>query len=75
MYSVISTAHTAVCSVSALRGVNPGNSLVIQWLRFCAFTAKDMGSVPGWGTKTPQARRHGQRDKQIEFTLKKKRKS
>ena len=34
-----------------------GNSLEVQWLRFCAFTTKDLGSIPGWGTKIPQAAR------------------
>ena len=24
-----------------------GNSLVAQWLGLCAFTAKDLGSIPG----------------------------
>ena len=31
------------------------NSLVIQWLRLHAFTAKGPGSVPGGGSKIPQA--------------------
>ena len=26
-----------------------------QWLRICAFTAEDVGSIPGWGTKIPNA--------------------
>ena len=28
---------------------------VVQWLGFRAFTAKGTGSIPGWGTKIPQA--------------------
>ena len=32
-----------------------GNSLVVQWLRLCILTAKDLGSIPGQGTKTLQA--------------------
>ena len=32
-----------------------GNSLVVQWLGLHVFTAKDMGSIPAWGTETPQA--------------------
>ena len=32
-----------------------GNSLVIQWLGLCTFTTKGLGSIPGWGTKIPQA--------------------
>ena len=35
--------------------VNLGNSLVVQWLGPCAFTAEGPGSVPGWGAKIPQA--------------------
>ena len=32
-----------------------GNSLVVQWLGHCALTAKGPGSIPGRGTKVPQA--------------------
>ena len=32
-----------------------GNSLVVQWLELQTFTAEGVGSVPGWGTKIPQA--------------------
>ena len=31
-----------------------GNSLVVQWLELHASTAGGMGSVPGWGAKSPQ---------------------
>ena len=31
-----------------------GNSLAVQGLGLHAFTAKDPGSIPGWGTKIPQ---------------------
>ena len=34
---------------------SPRNSLVVQWLRLCTFTAKGPGSIPGQGTKIPQA--------------------
>ena len=27
----------------------------LHYLSFCTFTAESLGSVPGWGTKTPQA--------------------
>ena len=30
---------------------------MIQWLRFHAFTAEGLGSIPGWGTKILQAAR------------------
>ena len=32
-----------------------GYSLVVQWLRFCASTARGMGSIRVWGTKIPHA--------------------
>ena len=32
-----------------------GNSLAVQWLGFRAFTAEGPGSIPGQGTKIPQA--------------------
>ena len=44
-----------------LKGVGPGNSLEVQWLGLCAFTANGPGSMPGWGTKIPQAAWRGQR--------------
>ena len=31
------------------------NSLAVQWLGLCAFTASGRGSIPGQGTKIPQA--------------------
>ena len=37
-----------------------GNSLVVQWLGLSTFTAEGLGSIPGQGTKIPQAARHGQ---------------
>ena len=41
-----------------------GNSLVVQWLGLCAFTAEDPGSIPVRGTKILQAVQHGQKTKQ-----------
>ena len=32
-----------------------GNSLVVQWLGLHIFTASGLGSIPGQGTKIPQA--------------------
>ena len=40
-----------------------GNSLVVQWLGLCAFTATGPGSIPARGTKIPKAAWHGQRKK------------
>ena len=41
--------------------MNLGTSLVVQWLGLHIFTAKGPGSVPGQGTKIPQAMWHGQK--------------
>ena len=40
-----------------------GNSLAVPCLGLCPFTAKGSGSIPGEGTKSLQARQHGQRKK------------
>ena len=42
-----------------------GNSLAVQWLGLCAFTANGVGSVPAQGTMIPQAALHGQKKKKI----------
>ena len=34
-----------------------GEFLVVQWLGLCTFTAEGVGSIPGQGTKIPQALR------------------
>ena len=34
-----------------LNSGTPGNSLVVQLLGLCAFTAEDAGSIPGQGIK------------------------
>ena len=39
-----------------------GNSLVDQWLELGIFTAKGPGSIPGLGTKVPQAIEHSQKN-------------
>ena len=40
--------------------IKHGIFLVGQWLRLHASTARDMGSIPGWGTKSPHAMWHSQ---------------
>ena len=42
---------------------NDRNAGGVQWLRLSAFTAVGLGSVPGRGTKNPQAAWHGQKKK------------
>ena len=39
-----------------------GNSLAVQWLGLHAFTTEGLGSIPGWGTKIPQAMWRGQKN-------------
>ena len=41
-----------------------GNSLVVQWLRLTVVTSVGPASIPGWGTKIPQALWHSQNPKQ-----------
>ena len=40
-----------------------GNSLAVQWLGLCTFTAEVPGSTPGWGTNIPQAVQRGKKKK------------
>ena len=42
-------------------------SLAVQWLRFGAFIARGLGSVPGQGTKIPQASLCSQKKKKKDF--------
>ena len=43
--------------------VEQENSLVVQWLGLCTFTDEDLGLIPGWGTKIPQAVWNNQKKK------------
>ena len=40
-----------------------GNSLAVQWLGLCTFTAEGLGSIPGQGTKILQAVQCGKKKK------------
>ena len=40
-----------------------GTSLAVQWLGLCALTAEGPGSIPGQGTKIPQASRCSKKKK------------
>ena len=44
-----------------------GNSLAVQWLELCTFTAEGIGSISDRGTKIPQAVWHSQKKKKISF--------
>ena len=50
--------HTRWESLKPLKVLRGGNSLVVQGLGLCAFTARDTGSVPVWGTQISQALQH-----------------
>lgn len=40
-----------------IRNTKGGNSLAVQWLGLCVFTAEVPGSIPGRGIKIPKAAR------------------
>ena len=40
---------------------------MVQWLGLCALTVKGLDSIPGWGTKIPQAMHRGQKKKKNFF--------
>ena len=46
--------------VCSLQSQHYGNSLMVQWLGLCAFTAQGPGSVSGRGTKILQVVQHSQ---------------
>ena len=48
-----------------------GSSLEVQWLGLGAFIAVGPGSIPGWGTKIPQAAQSGPKKKKNKKKLKK----
>ena len=53
--STVAISHVELFKLIKIRG----NSLVVQWLGLCAFTAEGLGSVSGWGTKILQAVQRG----------------
>ena len=49
-----------------IKKTREGNSLVVQWLGLRASIAQGAwvtGSIPGWGTKIPQAKQCGKKKK------------
>ena len=61
MGDVVYHYHISVCAISlrtAPKLLEPGNSLVVQSLRICIFTAGSMNLIPGWGTKIPHVEWH-----------------
>ena len=62
---IITSAPPQLSSIRSQRLGTPalGNTLVIQGLGLCTLTTKDQGSIPGWGTKMPQAVLYGQKEK------------
>ena len=63
-------------SVQSCRGkraaskIQPGTSLVVQWLRLHASNAGGAGSIPGRGTKIPHTAWHGPKIKKTKKTTK-----
>ena len=55
-----------------LQGIN---SLAVQRLGLCTSTAGGPGSIPGWGTKIPQAARRGQKKEKEKTKLRNKQQS
>ena len=49
------TGKRSGCLLLKKKKLSARNFLVMQWLGFCAFTAKGPGSTPGQGTKIQQA--------------------
>ena len=47
--------HPQIFRIPCSLKQSQGNSLAVQWLGCCAFTAEGPGSTPGQGTKTLQA--------------------
>ena len=43
------------------------SSLAVQQLGLHALTVEDLGSIPGWGTKIPQAIQSSQKKKKIKL--------
>ena len=41
--------------------ISLGNSLAVQWLGLCTFTADGVSVIPSQGTKTPQDTRRSQK--------------
>lgn len=52
-FCVFDNTHQLSSEPSNKRGFE--NCVVVQWLGLCTLTAKSPGSIPGWGTKIPQA--------------------
>ena len=55
-----------------LQFLRMGNSLAVPWLGLDVFTAEGSGSIPGRGTKIPQATQHGQKKKKKKKNLRTK---
>ena len=45
-----------------------GNSPVVQWLGLRVLTAEGLGSIPGQGTKIPQAAQRGKKQNKTKQT-------
>ena len=55
--------NVCVSSYSDVKITQPSESLAVQRLGLFAFTAEGADSIPGWGTKIPQAAQCNQKKK------------
>ena len=51
------------------QGKQPENSLVVQWLRFCAFTTNGLGSILCQGAKIPHGAAKKKKKKRLQRDL------
>ena len=59
----MSPGKALVLVLSLLRSYLVRNSLVFQWLGLHALTVRDLGLIPGQGTKISHATQHSQKKK------------
>ena len=60
---------TTLCTYSLLpESTDFGTFLMVQWLGFHTSTSGGTGSIPGWGTKTPQVAWCEQKKRKREWT-------
>ena len=52
--------HLTPVRMGIIKMTTMGNSPVVQWLELQTLTAEGLGSIPGGGTKNPQAKRYRQ---------------
>ena len=64
--TMLAPGATLVYKKSVHENTAWGSSLVAHWLGVCSFIAEGADSIPGLGTKIPQALQHSKKKKQEE---------